>query len=128
MKIKTISRSSDTYLPVRNTQEAALPRNLNPELHPFERAREYKRALTATKLERMFAQPFVGQLGNGHRDGVYSIAKNMKTVGKIATGSGDGVVKYWDVGSKEELHSFKAHYGMCSGLVVVPDYQVVERE
>ncbi|GME96116.1 unnamed protein product [Ambrosiozyma monospora] len=68
----------------------------------------------------MFAQPFVGQLGNGHRDGVYSIAKNMKTVGKIATGSGDGVVKYWDVGSKEELHSFKAHYGMCSGLVVVP--------
>ena len=50
MKIKTISRSSDTYVPVKNTQESALPRNLNPALHPFERAREYTRALQATKL------------------------------------------------------------------------------
>ncbi|CDK26552.1 unnamed protein product [Kuraishia capsulata CBS 1993] len=118
MKIKTISRSSDTYVPVRNTQESALPRNLDPALHPFERAREYTKALTATKMERMFAQPFIGQLGRGHRDGVYSIAKNYKTLNKIATGSGDGIVKYWDLASREETYSFKAHYGMCTGLVV----------
>ncbi|CUM66453.1 uncharacterized protein PRCAT00004117001 [Priceomyces carsonii] len=121
MRVKTISRSSDTYVPVRNTQESSLPRNLNPALHPFERAREYTKALTATKMERMFAQPFIGQLGNGHRDGVYSIAKNFDSLNQIATGSGDGVIKYWNLTSREETVSFKAHYGMVTGLVVTPN-------
>lgn len=125
MKIKTISRSSDTYVPVRNSQESPMPRNLDPSLHPFERAREYTKALTATKMERMFAQPFIGQLGRGHRDGVYSIAKNFKSVNRIATGSGDGLIKYWDLNSREEIYSFKAHYGMCSGLVVTPDHKLL---
>ena len=38
---------------------------LDPALHPFEKAREYTRALNATKLERMFAKPFLAQLGDG---------------------------------------------------------------
>jgi WD repeat and SOF domain-containing protein 1 len=125
MKIKTINRSSDAYVPVRNTQESALPRNLNPALHPFERAREYTKALTATKLERMFAQPFVGQLGDGHRDGIYSIAKNFKSTNQVASGSGDGVIKYWNMTSRQETVSFKAHYGMVSGLVVTPRSQML---
>lgn len=120
MKIKTISRSLDTYVPVRNTQESALPRNLNPALHPHERAREYTKALTATKLERMFAQPFVGQLGDGHRDGVYSIARDFTSTNQVASGSGDGVVKYWNLTSRDETASFKAHQGMVTGLVVNP--------
>jgi len=125
MKLKTIRRSSDTYVPVRNTQESALPRNLNPALHPFERAREYTKALTATKMERMFAQPFVGQLGDGHRDGIYSIAKNFATTNQVASGSGDGVIKYWNMTTRQETVSFKAHYGMVSGLVVTPRHQML---
>lgn len=120
MKVKTISRSSDTYIPARNTQASALPRNLNPALHPFERAREYTRALTATKLERMFAKPFLGQLGDGHEDGVYHLAKNPHQIGQMVSGAGDGVVKIWDLGTREEIGSVKAHYGMCSGVSVVP--------
>lgn len=123
MKVKTISRSSDTYVPVRNSQESSLPRNLNPALHPFERAREYTRAVTATKMERMFAQPFIGQLGEGHRDGIYTIAKNFNTTNQIASGSGDGVIKYWDLTSRDEVTSFKAHYGMVSGLCVTPNQE-----
>lgn len=125
MKLKTISRSSDTYVPVRNTQESALPRNLNPALHPFERAREYTRALQATKLERMFAQPFIGQLGDGHRDGVYVLAKNYHSTNQFASGSGDGVIKYWNLTSREETASFRAHYGMCTGLVITPKNQML---
>lgn len=121
MKIKTVSRSSDTYVPVRNTQESSLPRNLNPALHPFERAREYTKALTATKMERMFAQPFVGQLGDGHRDGVYQIAKNFSTTNQIATGSADGIIKYWNMTLRQEAVSIKGHYGMVSGLCVTPN-------
>ncbi|QRG37275.1 hypothetical protein FDK38_001647 [Candidozyma auris] len=120
MKVKTLSRSSDAYVPARNTQESAMPRNLNPALHPFERAREYTRAVTATKLERMFAQPFVGQLGDGHRDGVYCLARNYKTTNQVASGSGDGVVKYWNMTSRQEAVSFRAHYGMVTGLSVTP--------
>ncbi|AOA63151.1 Biogenesis of 40S (small) ribosomal subunit [Komagataella phaffii CBS 7435] len=125
MKIKTISRSSDAYVPVRNTEESAIPRNLNPALHPFERAREYTKALTATKLERMFAQPFIGQLGKSHRDGVYTLAKNFKIVNRVASGSGDGVIKYWDLTSRDEIVSFKAHYGMVSGLCVTPSQKLL---
>lgn len=125
MKLKTISRSSDTYVPVRNTQESALPRNLNPALHPFERAREYTRALQATKLERMFAQPFIGQLGDGHRDGVYVLAKNFHSTNQFASGSGDGVIKYWNLTTRQETASFRAHYGMCSGLVITPQNKML---
>ena len=105
MKIKTISRSSDDYVPVKSTQESQLPRNLDPALHPFERAREYTKALNATKIERMFAKPFVGQLGYGHRDGVYTIAKNYHVLNKLATASADGVVKYWNMSTREEVLS-----------------------
>ncbi|EHN01362.1 Sof1p [Saccharomyces cerevisiae x Saccharomyces kudriavzevii VIN7] len=118
MKIKTIKRSADDYVPVKSTQESQMPRNLNPELHPFERAREYTKALNATKLERMFAKPFIGQLGHGHRDGIYAIAKNYGSLNKLATGSADGVIKYWNMSTREEFVSFKAHYGLITGLCV----------
>jgi hypothetical protein len=72
-------------------------RNLDPALHPFERAREYTRALNATKMDRMFAQPFLAQLGRGHVDGVYTMAKDPNSLERFTSGSGDGVVKVWGV-------------------------------
>lgn len=64
------------------------PRNLQPENHPFERAREYTRALNAVKMERMMAKPFVAQLGTGHVEGVYSIAKDPNNLDRFGSGSG----------------------------------------
>jgi WD repeat and SOF domain-containing protein 1 len=49
-----------------------LPRNYDPELHPFEMNREYTRAVNAVKLERVFAKPFLGAL-DGHGDAVTSL-------------------------------------------------------
>ncbi|KAK7205979.1 WD40-repeat-containing domain protein [Myxozyma melibiosi] len=123
MKIQkaTLSRSSDTYLPARSTEVSRISRNLDPEIHPFERAREYTRALNATKLERVFAAPFVGQLGNGHGDGVYSLAKNTRRINAVASGSGDGVIKLWDLTSREQLLSVAAHKGIVKGLTVTLD-------
>ncbi|CCH43133.1 putative WD repeat-containing protein [Wickerhamomyces ciferrii] len=66
----------------------------------------------------MFAKPFVGQLGNGHRDGIYTISKNFKALNKLATGSADGIIKYWDLSTSTELASFKAHYGQVTGTAV----------
>lgn len=87
MKVKTITRG--TSLTRLNDQDP-VKRNLDPSLHPFERAREYTRALNATKMDRMFAAPFLGQLGRGHQDGVYSLARDTKTLIDCASGSGDG--------------------------------------
>ena len=92
------------------------PRNLDPALHPFERAREYTRALNATKLERMFAQPFLGDLGKGHVDGVYKITNDPSSLERLASGSGDGVVKVWDLTSQDEVWQAKAHENMVKGL------------
>lgn len=98
------------------TTAVVQPRNLDPGLHPFEKAREYTRALNATKLERMFAQPFVGQLGDGHVDGIYSFAKDPRSLNRVASGSGDGEVKLWDLVDRKELLSVKAHDGIVKGM------------
>ena len=113
--MKTITRSSDIYLG-RKGDHPRLPRNLDPALHPFAKAREYTRALNATKLERIFAQPFIAQLGNGHTECVYSLAKDWRNLASMASGSADGVVKTWNLVSREETFSVHAHDGIVHGL------------
>lgn len=68
-----------------------VPRNYDPALHPFEVPREYTRALNATKLERIFAKPFVASL-DGHRDGVNCMAKHPHSLSTILSGACDGEV------------------------------------
>lgn len=69
----------------------AVPRNYDPALHPFELPREYTRALNATKLDRIFAKPFVASL-DGHRDGVNCIAKHPESLSTVLSGACDGEV------------------------------------
>jgi DDB1- and CUL4-associated factor 13 len=60
-------------------------------------------------MDRMFAAPFIAQLGHGHVDGVYSMAKDPGSLQRFASGSGDGVVKVWDLASRDEVWSVRAH-------------------
>lgn len=64
----------------------------------------------------MFAAPFVAQLGRGHVDGVYSIAKDPNSLERFASGSGDGVVKVWDLGNREEIWQTQAHDNIVKGM------------
>ena len=124
MKVKALSRSISSYqAPGSNVSRQ--PRNLDPALHPFERAREYTRALNATKLDRMFASPFVCQLGRGHVDGVYSIAGDPNSLSHVASGSGDGVVKIWNLESKEEVFAVKAHENIVKDTVWTHDRKLL---
>jgi WD repeat and SOF domain-containing protein 1 len=89
MKIKVVQRSLDEVLPEQTGAPPARKRNLDPALHPFARPREYQRALSAAKIDRMFAKPFVDSL-EGHADGIYCMASDPNNLGCVASGSGDG--------------------------------------
>lgn len=67
-------------------------------------------------MERMFAQPFVGQLGKGHVDGVYTMAKDPNSLERFASGSGDGIVKVWDLTTRDEIWQAKPHGGIVKGM------------
>ncbi|RFU29098.1 hypothetical protein B7463_g7240, partial [Scytalidium lignicola] len=124
MKIKALTRSSEAYQ-AAGSDVATQPRNLDPALHPFERAREYTKALNATKLERMFAAPFVAQLGRGHVDGVYKIAKDPLNLQNFCSSSGDGVVKVWDLVSRSEKWQTTAHENVIKGTCWTRDQKVL---
>lgn len=93
-------RTCNSYTDVRDTARRPLrsnvslllvPRNYDPTLHPFEVCREYTRALNATKIERVFAKPFLASL-DGHRDGVNCMAKHATSLSTLLSGSCDGEV------------------------------------
>lgn len=73
----------------------------------------------------MFAKPFVGQLGNGHVDGVYQLARDPESLDRFASGSGDGVVKVWDLPSKRELWQTKAHDNIVKGMCWTHDRKLL---
>ncbi|KAI0441293.1 WD40-repeat-containing domain protein [Xylaria telfairii] len=123
MKIKA-SRGVESHLTAGSSAPKA-PRNLDPAMHQFERAREYTRALNATKLERMFAQPFICQLGNGHVDGVYSFTKDPNDLSRFASGSGDGVVKCWNLGSREEVWQTTAAENIVKSMAFTRDQKLL---
>ncbi len=73
----------------------------------------------------MFAQPFVGQLGKGHVDGVYTLAKDPKALDRFASGSGDGVVKVWDLPSRDEVWQTQAHENLVKGICWTTDQKLL---
>ncbi|KAJ3100475.1 rRNA-processing protein sof1 [Phlyctochytrium planicorne] len=120
MKVKAISRSADDHVRSSTGDIHKLHRNLDPTLHPFERAREYTRALNATKLERLFAKPFIGQF-TGHRDGVYCMAKHPTNLTAMLSGSADGEIRLWSLQSQKTLWSAIGHQGFIRGISAVPN-------
>lgn len=120
MKIKVLCRNSKDYVRQSKSEVSRLPRNFDPTMHPFEGPREYVRALNATKLDRMFAKPFVGSL-SGHTDGINTICKHSTKVSTILSGSCDGEIKIWSLASRECLSTINAHCGFVRGLCMNPE-------
>lgn len=73
----------------------------------------------------MFAAPFLGQMGDGHVDGVYSMAKDPGSLERFASGSGDGVVKVWDMTTREEVWHTQAHENIVKGLCWTPERKLL---
>lgn len=73
----------------------------------------------------MFAKPFVASLEPGHVDGVYSFAKDPESLDHFASGSGDGVVKVWNLPSREEMFQAQAHENMVKGMCWTRDKRLL---
>jgi DDB1- and CUL4-associated factor 13 len=119
MKIKVLNSAAAV---ARDSKQdvARVRKNADPKLHPFERAREYVRAVRAVKLDRMFAKPFIGAL-SGHSDGVYCSSTNPKSLVSFVSGAADGECIVWDLATKAKLWSVQAHAGFVRGVAVAAD-------
>lgn len=89
--------------------------NTQPESHPFQRAREFQRAVIAAKTDKMYSQPFVASLG-GHSDGISVLAKSAKHISNVVSGSWDGEIRMWDLTTKNCLFSIFAHQRFVKGI------------
>lgn len=120
MKVKTIVRNQDACTRERNKDIRVLPRNADPALHPMQEAREYTRALNATKLERTFAKPFLAAMA-GHTDGVYCMSKDWTCLSALLSGSADGEIRLWNLANRRCTWSQRqAHAGFVRGVSFVP--------
>lgn len=110
---------------------------------PAPAPRQYTRALTAVKLDKMFAKPFIGAL-EGHTDSVWSMTPSRHSLVRVRvcaraavqpcapdgishpqvpflTGSCDGEIRLWDLPHQRTLWSCYAHSGFVRGLTVSHD-------
>ena len=115
MKIKTISRTEESFCRSTTLDIVKVHRNRDPALHPFERAREYTNALVSTKLDKIFAKPFIGAL-DGPTDGVHCMSTIRNRNVPLISGSCDGEVKIWDLTSKKCVWSVIGHTGFVRGI------------
>ncbi|THH17999.1 hypothetical protein EW146_g2929 [Bondarzewia mesenterica] len=116
VKISVLQHAPSTHLPARPGDPTPVQRNLDPLLHPFSRARERTRALNATKMERMFAKPFIASL-EGHVDAVEVMARKPDSVTDVASASWDGEIILHNLATRTRLAKIPgAHKGKISGL------------
>ncbi len=119
MQIKVIARDEHEFTRERSNDQVKVFRNADPMLHPFQKAREYTRALNATKLDRVFAKPFLYAL-DGHGDGVYCMSRVPVSLTSLLAGDGAGELKLWHLGSRQVLWSATAHQGRVRGITCDP--------
>lgn len=74
-------------------------------------------------MERMHAKPFVGSL-EGHRDGVYCMARHMGDLKLVASGSADGEARVWNLATRKCIWKADAHSkAWVKGVGFVPQSQ-----
>lgn len=105
MKIEAIYHSKNDRQKEKKGDPAVKKYAKDSVYHPFMIEREYVRALSATKLDRMFAKPFVGALTH-HGEGISMLIKDHEQP-FFATASYDNQVTLWDMLKKCKIRNEK---------------------
>ena len=119
MKVKLATRRPEDFEKARAGDVPVQPRNLDPAMHPMERATEYHRAVQAAKMDRMFAAPLRCAL-EGHADAVYCLSKAHARLNCFVSGAADGELRLWDVPNARALRSFQGHTMAVRACCVSP--------
>lgn len=117
MKIQMISRNPKDFVRQTKHDIHKVFKNYDPKLHPQALQREYQRALNATKLERVFAKPFIGNM-SGHGDVVSQLMKHQTKLSIIASGAYDGQIKIWNLANRKCLRTMQAHNSMVRAMCI----------
>ncbi|KAH8738751.1 hypothetical protein FG386_000542 [Cryptosporidium ryanae] len=121
MKVKVLQRDVSKYQDLTKGSVRRIYHNPDPELHPFERAREYSRALMSVKLRKLFSKPLVSVF-EGHTDTVQSIARGHHHLSDVYSGGFDGTIRYWNLaGLRRCEYMIRGHEGAVRGLCVTDD-------
>lgn len=115
MKVKVINRSVSEFTRETNQDIHRIKRNYDSNLHPFQFEREYKRALNAVKLDKIFAKPFLASL-SGHQESVQCLLKHPNSLSTLISGSCDGKIKIWNLINKKCIRTLDAHQGIVQSL------------
>ncbi|DBB14873.1 hypothetical protein WJX82_005088 [Trebouxia sp. C0006] len=119
MKVKVINRNEEEYTRERSQDLRKVHKNLDPNLHPFEKAVEYTRALNAAKLDRVFAKPFLASLP--HDDGITCLSRNPRRLNSLVSGCADGELRIWDVAAQRPLRNLLGHTSEVKGVSITQD-------
>ena len=104
MKVKVLHHTEESAVRGSVRERHRVRKNPDPLLHPFERAKEYTRAVRAAKLDRMFAKPFLGAMDD-HSDAVQCASTSPASLVALVTGAADGEVIVWDLPTRQKLWS-----------------------
>lgn len=101
MKIKVLSRSDAEWSGLNDgtPTNARASKNANPMLHAPQKPLDVQRSITAAKLNRTLARPFLFACEPSHVDGVYCIARSREDISLCASAAADGEVRLWHLPS-----------------------------
>lgn len=117
LRIQMISRKPSDFMRKTKHDIHKVFKNYDPKLHPQALQREYQRALNATKLERVFAKPFIGNM-SGHGDIVSNLMKHQTKLSIIVSGAYDGQIKIWNLATRKCLRTVMAHNSMVRAMCI----------
>ncbi|KMZ89047.1 hypothetical protein PVMG_04800 [Plasmodium vivax Mauritania I] len=120
MEVKILHRNPEEYKNNPGASTYKHSRSVDPNIHLFQREIEYKRALNATKIDKIFAKPLVKCL-DGHDDSVRSLCVSNRSLTDLYSGSCNGFINIWNVLNKTLIKKVKAHEGFVRGLCVSHD-------
>ena len=110
VKLNVVTRTEKDFQRETKHDIHRVHRSLDPINHPHSRAREYQRAVVASKIQKIFAKPFLFSL-DAHSDGISCFGKAYERLENIASGGFDGEIIHWDLSNRKPLAIVQAYEG-----------------